>query len=404
MSDSVIFHVDVNSAFLSWEACHRLSIDPNTVDLRDIPSIIGGDQAKRHGIVLAKSTLAKKCGIYTSETIHSALRKCPDLTMCPPNHKLYQQYSNQLINLLSNYAPKVEQCSVDEAFCDMSHTSLIYGDPVAAAYKLKDRIKNELGFTVNIGISTNKLLAKMASDFEKPDKVHTLFPSEISQKMWPMPVRELFFVGKSTEKKLHQLGIYTIGQLAVTDKGILRSHLKKQGELIYNYANGIDDGFIEHDSQGAKGYSNSTTIPYDVKDPVTAKNILLSLCESVCTRMRDANVLGVVIAVTITDHNFVNTTHQRTLLSPTNTTNIMYQVVCQLFDELWEGTPIRLLGCGANKITNSDAHQLSLFDSEQEDKLKQLDQALDHIRHKFGDKSIVRASFLDTDKNEFNKY
>lgn len=392
--DTVIFHVDVNSAYLSWESCERLKQNPKAEDLRLIPSAIGGDQAKRRGIILAKSMLAKSYGIYTSEPIHSALSKCPNLVLVPPNHALYKKYSNQLMTLLKRYAPQVEQFSIDEAFCDMSHTELVYGDPITSANRLRQMIKEELGFTVNIGISSNKVLAKMASDFEKPDKIHTLFPEEVEEKIWNLPVRRLFSVGRATERKLKELGIYTIGELARTDIKFLKSHLKKHGEVLHEYANGTAKSFLDKNSDSAKGYSNETTIPFDVEDEKSAKWILLSLSESVCQRMRVANVLGVTIAVTITYQDFTHVTHQRTILTPTNTTGIFYDVVCQLFDELWTGKPIRLLGCGASKITDTMSEQLNLFDTERSEKLKKLDGALDTIRNKFGNGSVVRASFM----------
>ena len=394
-SDCLIFHVDVNSAYLSWESCERKKKEPDSVDLRTIPSAIGGDQEKRHGVILAKSTLAKSYGITTGETIYSALKKCPNLVLVPPNHALYKNYSKQLIALLENYAPCVEQFSIDEAFCDMSHTQLVYGDPITSATRLKEKIKEELGFTVNIGISSNKVLAKMASDFEKPDKIHTLFPEEVEEKIWPLPVRKLFSVGRATERKLKELGIYTIGELAKTDITFLTSHLKKQGEVIHSYANGNSISFIEKKASSAKGYSNEVTIPFDVEDASRAKWILLSLSETVCRRMRESNVLGVTLSITITYQNFVHVTHQRTLLTPTNTTDIFYHVICELFDELWNGTPIRLLGCGANKITADESEQLNLFETKNAEKYKKLDGALDSIRKKFGDGAIKRASFLE---------
>lgn len=236
----IIYHIDVNSAFLSWQACHMLKTTPDSVDIRTIPSVIGGSEKLRHGIVLAKSSPAKKYNIQTAETLVSARKKCPGLVIIPPDYEIYVRYSSRFIDLLQQYAPVIEQYSIDEVFCDMTGTEKLYGNPVDFAHRLKNIIKKELGFTVNIGVSENKLLAKMASDFEKPDKVHTLFPSEIREKMWPLPVNELFFAGKSSVAKLHSLGIHTIGELASTDVSILRSVLKKQGEVLWNYANGHD--------------------------------------------------------------------------------------------------------------------------------------------------------------------
>ena len=290
MAEKVIFHVDVNSAFLSWEASYRKQILGEEIDLRDIPSAIGGDIEKRKGVILAKSTSAKKYGIVTGEPIVAALRKCPGLTIVKPNFSVYVEYSNKLMTLLREYSPVVQQYSIDEAYIDMTGTEGLYGKPLDIAYKIKDRIYEELGFTVNIGISCNKLLAKMAGELEKPNLVHTLFPSEIEKKMWPLPVGELFFVGKATEKSLKLLGIRTIGELAKADVKLLKLHLKKQGEIIHQYANGIDASAVEEEQAPHKGYGNSMTIPYDVNSVESAYLVLLSLCETLGTRLRAAEV------------------------------------------------------------------------------------------------------------------
>ena len=219
--ERVIFHIDVNSAFLSWEAVYRLYHLGGTVDLRKEVSAVGGDMAMRHGIILAKSIPAKKYHIKTGETILEARQKCPDLMLVPPNYRLYEQCSKAFMDILRKYSPSVEQYSIDEAFVDMTGTDKLWGSPMEAANRLKNEIRDTLGFTVNIGISENKLLAKMASDFEKPDRVHTLWKSEIRKKMWPLPVSDLFFVGRATAKKLFSLGIQTIGQLAQADPAVL---------------------------------------------------------------------------------------------------------------------------------------------------------------------------------------
>ena len=217
--NKVIFHIDVNSAYLSWEAAYRLEHGiEEGLDLREIPSAIAGDRNKRHGVILAKSIPAKNQGVLTGEPSVKAISKCPDLKLVPPNHKLYQQYSNAFFEILQEFSPRVEKYSIDEAFCDMTGTHALFGRPVEAARKIKERIKKDLKFTVNIGISSNKLLAKMASDFKKPDMIHTLFPNEVEKKMWPLPVGKLFSVGKATVRRLEALGIYTIGELAQTDE------------------------------------------------------------------------------------------------------------------------------------------------------------------------------------------
>ncbi len=254
----VIFYVDVNSAFLSWEACYRIHHLGGKQDLQEIVSAVGGDQEKRHGIILAKSIPAKKFHIQTGETVVSAKEKCPDLILVPPNYDLYNRSSKALLKLLGEYTDKIEQYSIDEAFLDMTGCC---DDPEKTAHEIKDRVRAELGFTVNIGISENKLLAKMASDFTKPDRVHTLWKSEISEKMWLLPVSELFYVGHASLNKLRKLGIHTIGELAAIDPGILQAHMKSQGLLIWQYANGIDDSKLIDTPPPAKGYGNSLTTP-----------------------------------------------------------------------------------------------------------------------------------------------
>ncbi len=390
--EKVIFHIDVNSAFLSWEAVHRLE-KGETLDLREIPSAVAGDRNKRHGVILAKSPLAKQCGVRTGEPLVDALKKCPDLTVVPPNHSLYSKYSKAFTDILNEFSPCVEKCSIDEAYCDMTGMSALFGPPVEAAHKIKERIRRELGFTVNIGISTNKLLAKMASDFRKPDMVHTLYPEEIKEKMWVLPVGELFFVGKATVKKLSALGIHTIGELAATDVEILRAHLKKHGEVIHCFANGIDASVISQEEVRNKGYGNSTTIAFDVEEEATAKMILLSLAETVGARLRHDDMMANVVSVSIVDSEFRSSSHQTTLLSPTHHTDELHRTACKLFDELWDGSPIRNLGVQTSKlVSDTSARQMNLFSYETDEKREKLDRAIDRIRDRYGTAAIQRAS------------
>ena len=238
MAERVIFHVDANSAFLSWSAAYKKLVLREETDLREIPSVVAGDQESRRSIILAKSTPAKKYGIQTGEPLFQALEKCPDLVVIPPDYSLYVQASRSFVQMLRQFSPVVEQYSIDEAWVDMTGTQRLWGSPRLAAEQMRRRIHEELGFTVNIGISSNKLLAKMAGDFEKPNKVHTLFPEEMATKFWPLPVRDLFLVGAATERKLKFMGIYTIGDLAKADVKILKKRLGKHGETIWHFANG----------------------------------------------------------------------------------------------------------------------------------------------------------------------
>ena len=392
----LIFHIDVNSAYLSWTAVHKLQNGCGE-DIRLIASAIGGDQEKRHGIILAKSPLAKSFGVRTGEPVVSALKKCPDLVLFPPDFELYDKNSRAFLEILKRYSPHVEQFSIDEAFMDMTGTELLYGSPTEAACSVQKTIYEELGFTVNVGISENRFLAKMASDFEKPNKIHTLFPDEIPAKMWPLDISELFMVGRSAENSLRNLGIHTIGQLAASNPATIRAHLKKHGEMLHRYANGIDDGQLFSHTAKDKEVGNSTTIPYDVESAETAKNILLSLCETVCTRLRHDGLRASCISVRITDCNFVSHTHQRMLPVLTNVTGELFCAVSSLFDEMWDGTPIRLLGIQTSKLAEQSYRQYNLFDSEKYDRLEKLDSAIDQIRKRYGEDSVKRASFLNSE-------
>lgn len=393
--ERVIFHIDVNSAFLSWEAVYRLHHLGGSSDLREQVSAVGGDMAMRHGIILAKSIPAKRYHIQTGETILEAKRKCPDLILVPPNYGLYERCSAAFMKVLRQYSPIVEQYSVDEAFVDMTGTERLWGEPEVAANTIRNQIREELGFTVNIGISENKLLAKMASDFKKPDRVHTLWRHEIEKKMWPLPVSELFFVGRATAKKLLNMGIRTIGDLAHSDPDILRSHLKKHGEIVWLFANGRDVSVVQKEQPENKGYGNSTTISFDVADASTAKLVLLALAETVAARLRDAGVRAEVIAVGIKTYDLQYASHQMTLLNATNITIEIHRCACRLFDQLWDGTPIRHLGIHTSRVKDhADMRQLDMFDTTDYEKLEKMDATVDKIRKRYGNDSMKRASFV----------
>ena len=394
--DKIIFHIDVNSAFLSWEAVYRLAHKGGREDLREIASAVGGDMALRHGIILAKSIPAKKYGIKTGQTILEAKRKCPTLVLVPPNYNLYEQCSAAFIEILREYSDTVEQYSIDEAFIDMSASCHLFGAPEETAEKIRNRIREELGFTVNIGISFNKLLAKMASDFQKPDRVHTLYPEEIKAKMWPLPVSDLFFVGRATTGKLFSIGIQTIGELAAADPAWLKSVLKKQGEIIWGFANGIDLSEVLAQPAPNKGYGNSTTTPYDVTDMETAEKVLLALSETVGSRLRADRVQIGVVSVGIRYADLSHVSHQKVLDSPTNLTAEIYTAACGLFRELWKGDPIRHLGVHTGRADGSDfGRQLNIFDQTDYEKLLKLDKTVDGLRSRFGNDAVMRAAFLD---------
>lgn len=392
-----IFHIDANSAFLSWTAAYRVNILGEQEDLRNIPSIIGGDQEKRHGIVLAKSAPAKKYGIQTGEAIVTAQQKCPGLVVVPPDYGLYVKASRAFINKLKQYSDNVIQYSIDEAWCVLDGFEELYGrgQMKSFAYHLKNEIRDELGFTVNIGISTNFLLSKMAGDLSKPDKVHTLFPDEIRKKMWPLPVSELFFVGRATAAKLHRLGIYTIGDLAQADDGLIRAHLKLPGQIVQGYARGGDLEPYMYSHESNKGYGNSMTAPVDITSTEYARHLMLSLCETVGTRLRDDNVRISVVSVHITTCEFHYENKQMQLLTATDVTEEIFRAACQLFDRLWDGkTPIRQIGVHTTKVQTDAGRQYNLFDMEKFDRLETLNRTVDSIRKRYGEDAVFRASFL----------
>ena len=393
--ERLIFHVDVNSAFLSWESARR--VKNGETDLRGVPAVISGDNTLRTSVVLAKSMSTKKFGVRTGEPISMALRKCPTLQVVAPDFKLYEACSEAFIEICRSYAPVLQQFSIDECFMDMSQTEHMYPDPIATANEIKDKIRNTLGFTVNIGIGSNKLLAKTASDFEKPDKVHTLFTREIPQKLWPLPVGELLFVGRSTVEKLEKLGIHTIGELAAMDVETLRRYMgMKMGQQLHEYSNGIDLSPVLAVQRQAKGYSAETTFEQNLSSLQEARRTLLDLCDGVCRRLRAGDAMALCVSVHIRYSDFADRSHQRRLSEPTDVTGEVFQMCSQLLDELWDGkAPLRLMGVALSDVTRQCTPQLSLFPDEKREREKKKDQVMDALRARYGADTITRASVKD---------
>lgn len=393
---SIFFHIDVNSAFLSWTALDMLEKGEN-VDIRTIPSIVGGDTNTRHGIVLAKSIPAKAYGIHTAEPVVNAFRKCPNLTMVPPDHHMYQERSQKLMQFLAQICPDIQQVSIDECYMDYTPIMGKYTSPEAAAHIIKDSVYEQFGFTVNVGISDRKVLAKMASDFKKPNLVHTLYSHEISAKLWPLHVSSLFMCGNSSVEALRKLGILTIGDLAHSDPEILQSHLKSHGQTLWEYANGIDSSSIVAEPVKMKGIGNSTTLTTDAVTKEEAYHTLLELAESVGRRVRASHELAGMVSTEIKYASFQSVSHQTTLEIPSASTDVIYQTACRLFDELWNGKPIRLLGIRTSKLVpDTEPRQMNLFELQEEtpksEKQQKLDSALDSLRDKYGKDIIKRGS------------
>ena len=386
-----ILHVDVNNAFLSWTALDMLK-NGSEMDIREIPAIIGGDESKRSGIVLAKSMKAKECGVKTAETIYQARIKCPGLKVFPSNFKVYRQYSNQLYQLLLEYTDKIERFSIDECFLDMTHY-LMNDTLLNKGKEINRRVKEELGFTVNVGVAHNKLLAKMASDFTKPDRVHTLFENEIPNKMWTLPVSELFMLGKRTVPKLYNMQIKTIGDLAKTNKRILQDKFGKHGAMMWEYANGIDDSEVKYIQEKPKGIGNSVTLPEDISNIDKLEEIVLALTEQVTYRLRKQNMLARVVNVQLRNKDFVDTSHQRKLPNATASTKEIFNHAKELLEQMYRrGTAIRLIGVRVDDLTDTEEMQISLFHDEvKNEKQEKLDKTIDKLKEKYGYNFITRA-------------
>ena len=385
-----ILHIDVNNAFLSWSAVYMLK-NGYEIDIRQIPAVIGGDETRRSGIVLAKSMKAKEFGIKTAETIYQAKIKCPNLKIYPSNYKIYKQYSDKLYNLLLEYTDKIERYSIDECFLDMTNY-LMNRTLLEIANEISKRVKKELGFTVNIGVAHNKLLAKMASDFTKPDRVHTLFEEEIPKKMWKLPASELFMLGRKTVPKLYNMGIKTIGDLAKTDEKLLSKKFGKHGIQMWEYANGIDKSEVNYKKEKPKGIGNSITFPQNINNVEKLEEILLVITEQVTYRLRKNDLLASVVNVQTRTKDFIDKSHQGKLKTYTSSTKEIYSKAKELLEEMYEkGTPIRLLGMRVDNLIEKNQKQISLFDDEEDKKQEKLDKVVDDLKNKYGYNTITRA-------------
>lgn len=386
-----ILHVDVNNAFLSWTAVERLKNGDN-LDIRKIPSAICGDENKRSGIVLAKSPLAKSVGVVTGETIYQAMKKCPNLALFKPDFSKYREYSNSLYKLLSEYTYKIERFSIDECFLDM--TGFLMNETLLKkAIEINKRVKEELSFTVNIGVSCNKLLAKMASDFTKPDKIHTLYRNEIKTKMWPLDISELFMIGRKSVPKLNAMGIYKIGDLANYDKLSIAKRLGKFGTMIWEFANGIDESEVNFIKEKPKSIGNSVTLPIDISNKEKIEGVLLSLVEQVAYRLRKEELLATVATVQLRTHDFKDITHQAKLNFATSNTNEIYEKAKEIFEEMYVfPVPVRLIGFRLEKLTEKE-EQFSFFGDESKD--SNLDKTLDELKEKYGFNQIKKAGELN---------
>lgn len=385
-------HIDVNNAFLSWSAILLLK-QGYKYDIRNSYAAIGFEESARHGIVLSKSTPAKKKGVKTAEPIFLAKRKCPGLNVYKPDYEFYKKMSNAMFELIKSYTPDIEKMSIDECFLDYGPIKHLYGDEVKFAYKLKKEIKEKLGFTVNVGVANNKLCAKMASDFVKPDRVHTLFESEIDNKMKPLKVDELFFIGKKTAEKLHKLGIHTIYDLSIQNPEYLYPYFKNQAYKMVKWANGEDESLLETGKVMSKGISNSTTLPYNLIHKEDVYDILESISENLSRQLRKEGRYASVVRVQLKNSAFQNYTHQMKLENATNSGSVIFKSAKKLCDEMWKDESIRLVGLGVDGLSDEVIYQPSLFDDVIDiNQDKKLDETLDKLKDKFGSNIIDKAS------------
>lgn len=399
MHERIILHVDCNNAFLSWTAVNMLH-NGSKIDIRKRYAVIGGKESERKGVVLAKSNLCKQKGVVTGETLYIARRKCPYLEVYPPEFKIYKKYSDIVYTYLCNYSDKIERYSIDECFIDFTEGVNKFGDPVSIAYKIKNDIKNNFGFTVNVGVGNNKLLAKMASDFLKPDRVHTLFSWEIKDKMWNLPVSELFMIGKSSSKKLQALGINTIGELAKCDVNYLVGHFKSMGRLMWEYANGIDNSEVESDYGNPKSISNSLVLPYDYSNIDEIYKEIRKLAIETGNKLRAKKMYAPNVGVWVKFHDFSKISKQITLDNVINQDEDIYDKAISLFNKIWNpesDKKVRALCVSVNNLTDVCKVQLSIFENKtvsvkEKDNLQN---TIDMIKQKYGDKSITYADRLD---------
>jgi len=391
-------HIDVNNAFLSWTAVEFLK-NGFKEDIRLIPAVIGGDEAARHGVVLAKSNIAKQFGIKTGETIYQAKKKCPQIRIFPTKHNLYTKYSNDLYNILLTYTNKIERFSIDECFVDCSDFIKSRKDFLNLAIELNKRIKDELLFTVNIGLSDNKILAKMASDFEKPDKIHTLYKEEIKDKIWQLPIEELFMVGKKSSEKLRNIGINKIGDLAISNRKMLIKRFGKFGGVIWDNANGLNSEEVIFEQEAPKSIGNSITLPKDYDNIDDLNKELLSLVEKAGYRIRKAGLKAYTVGVQIKTNEFLKYSHQKTLNKPTSNTQEIYNTAKELLENLYNNQPVRLIGVKLDNLTDNEFSQISIFETPTKNKKNlKLDNVIDSIKDKYGYDSITLGTIMKIDK------
>ena len=397
----IILHSDCNCFYASVEC----ALNPA---LKGKPVAVSGNPEKRHGIILAKSEEAKKFGVKTGEAIWQAKKKCPQLITLPPNFSKYVEYSKSVKEIYYKYTDMVESFGLDEAWLDVTGSTRLFGNGYKIAQKIRSRIKKELDITVSIGVSYNKIFAKLGSDYKKPDAVTLINKSNYKHMVWSLPAEDLLYVGSATKKKLNSLGIFTIGQIANTPVDILKKNLGKWGQMLHSFANGNDTSTVAlyGETSPVKSIGNSTTSPRDLKDITDVKIIMGVLADSVARRMREQGLSCMLVSITVRDNSLCSFTRQKKLLSYTDITSEILSTALALFKESYSWKkPVRSLGLSVSELTCKDSGtQLSLFeDNKKRLRQESLDKTTDALKNRFGNFIINPAVMLkDTTLSGFN--
>ncbi len=393
MKDRVILHCDCNGFFASVEC----ALNP---DLKNVPMAVGGSVEARHGIILAKNELAKKYNIQTAETIFSAKKKCPDLVIVPPHHDLYEEYSRRVNEIYLEYTDLVEKFGIDESWLDVTGSQRLFGSGEEIASILRKRVREEIGITISVGVSFNKVFAKLGSDYKKPDATTVISRENFRDIVYPLPVGDLLFVGKRTKETLSKLHIETIGDLAESDENKLIKALGKQGETIFRYARGEDNSPVDpHANDEVKSVGNGMTFKRDLYGEKDILCGISHLSESIAVRMRKKGVKCTVVQVTIKDPNLHSIQRQEKLDRPTNLAKDITDKAMEIIRRSWNmKSPIRMLTVtGGGIVPESGAQQISFFDEEKDPKRENLEKTIDAIRDKYGKDAVQNANIMGND-------
>ena len=397
----VILHCDCNSFFASVET----ALNPA---YKDVPMAVCGSVEDRHGIVLAKNELAKKYGIKTAETVYSAKKKCPGLVIAKPHHQEYEKFSKRVNEIYLRYTDMVEPFGIDESWLDVTASQKLFGDGLSIAKRISADVKREIGITVSIGVSFNKVFAKLGSDYKKPDAITVIDEENFKSIVYPLPVGDLLFVGKKTEDALLHIGIRTIGELAATSEALLKNRFGKAGEMLHKYAAGLDDSPVCAEREDAKSIGSGFTFRHDLVGREECRKGIDFLADDIGTKLRAKGMKCGTVQLTIKDEYLRSIQRQRPQNPPTDISREIADTAYKILLEEWaENKPVRMLTVTATGLTRSDmvAEQITLFDTDDSstrEKNKKREEAVDKIRQKFGGASISHGSFIDSDLGIFS--